>query len=204
MRLHAINKRIQDRYELVVYERLFEKLTNTFFGFAYEPIHRPMKRDTAEQRQAVFEDLWDLGGFHFWRRYIVDGVSRPCTHANLYAVANYMDIFLDQACNDEAYAFWRKKVCERVKDPAKRELLAPEVQAYPIGCKNPSLEKNFYELCDCDNVDIINIKATPILEVIPTGVKTSAKEIHLDILIFATGASSFPTHHNNQEPLAWV
>ncbi|KAF8554557.1 hypothetical protein OG21DRAFT_1053544 [Imleria badia] len=109
-----------------------------------------------------------MGGLHYW-------------------LADYLDRFLGQACNDEAYAFWRKKVCERVKDPMKRELL---VQAYPIGCKNPSLEENFYEVCDRDNIDIVDVKATPILEVTPTGVKTSAKEIDLDILIFATGWNS--------------
>ena len=110
----------------------------------------------------------------------------------LNIVGNYLDVLLDQACNDEAYAFWRKKVCERIKDPVKRELLAPEVQPHPIGCKNVSLEENFYEVCDRDNIEIIDVKATPILEVTPTGIKTSAKEIDLDVLIFATGASGFP------------
>ncbi|KAG6373084.1 cyclohexanone monooxygenase [Boletus reticuloceps] len=170
MRPYAINKQIQDHYR-PVYEQLFEKLTNTFSGLAYDLIYRPMMKDTPEQRQAVFEELWDLGGFHFW-------------------LANYLDIFKDQACNDEAYAFWRKKVCERIKDPVKRELLAPEVQAYPIGCKNPSLEENFYEICDQDNIEIIDVKAMPILEVTSTGVKTSGKEIDLDILVFATGWDS--------------
>ena len=131
----------------------------------------------------------------------ISGVScgtrppKPCTDVSLYAVANYLDMFLDQDCNDEAYAFWRKKVCERVKDPVKRELLAPEVQAYPIGCKNPSLEENFYEVCDRDNIEIIDVKATPVVEVTPTGIKTSTKEIDLDILVFATGASGFPMHN---------
>lgn len=109
-------------------------------------------------------------------------------NALLWVVANYMGVLVDQACNDEAYAFWRKKVCERINDPVKRELLAPGVQPYPIGCKNPSLEENFYEVCDRDNIEIIDVKATPILEITPTSVKTSAKEVDLDILIFATGA----------------
>ena len=54
---------------------------------------------------------------------------------------------------------------ERVKDPVKRELLLPEARPYPIGCENPSLEENFYEVCDRDNIEIIDVKATPILEV---------------------------------------
>ena len=190
MRPYAINKQIQDHYK-PVYEQLFEKLTNTFFGFTHDLIYRPMTKDTPEQRQAVFEELWDLGGSHF-RRKCINGAPRPSTDVGPSVVANYLNILLDQACNEEAYAFWRKKVCERIKDPVKRELLAPEVQPYPIGCKNVSLEENFYEVCDRDNIEIIDVKATPILEVTPTGVKTSAKEIDLDILIFATGASGFP------------
>lgn len=67
MRPYAINKQIQDHYK-PMYEQLFEKLTNTFSGLAYDFIYRPMKSDTPEQRQAVFEELWDLGGFHFWRK----------------------------------------------------------------------------------------------------------------------------------------
>ena len=190
MRPYAINKQIQDHYK-PVYEQLFEKLTNTFSGFPYDLIYRPMTKDTPEQRQAVFEELWDLGGSHF-RRKCINRAPRPSTDVGPSVVANYLNILLDQACNEEAYAFWRKKVCERIKDPVKRELLAPEVQPYPIGCKNVSLEENFYEVCDRDNIEIIDVKATPILEVTLTGVKTSAKEIDLDILIFATGASGFP------------
>jgi hypothetical protein len=82
MRPYAINKQIQDHYK-PVYEQLFEKLTNTFSGFTYDYIYRPMTKDTPEQRQAVFEELWDLGGGHFW-------------------LGNYLDVLLDQACNDEA------------------------------------------------------------------------------------------------------
>lgn len=189
MRPYTINKQIQDHYR-PVYEQLFEKRTSTFSGLAYDLIYRPMMKDTPEQRQAVFEELWDLGGFHFWRECI-GGTPRLSVDKALYVVGNYLNILTDQACNDEAYAFWRKNVCERIKDPVKRELLAPEVQPYPIGCKNQSLEENFYEVCDRDNVEIIDVKATPILEVTPTGIKTSAKEIDLDILVFATGLSAF-------------
>lgn len=190
MRPYAINKQIQDHFK-PVYEQLFEKLTNTFSGLPYDLIYRPMMNDTPEQRQAVFEELWDLGGFNFWRKCI-NGIPRSSTDVDLCTVANYLALFIDQACNDEAYAFWRSKVCERIKDPVKSELLAPKMQPYPIGCKNPSLEENFYEVCDRDNIEIVDVKGTPILEVTPTGVKTSAKEIDLDILVFATGTSGFP------------
>lgn len=39
---------------------------------------------------------------------------------NEIAVNNYHDMLLDRASNEVAYAFWRKKVSERIKDPEKR------------------------------------------------------------------------------------
>lgn len=58
-----------------------------------------------------------------------------------------MDIFSDQAANDEAYFFWRNKICERVHDPMMQEKLAPTSPPYPFGSKRPSLEINYYDVC---------------------------------------------------------
>lgn len=101
--------------------------------------------------------------------------------------ANYQDLLYDKPSNDLAYAFWRKKVRERVKDPRKCELLAPAVPPHPFGCKRPSLEQYVYEIFDQDNVDIVDINADPILEITPKGVKTTEREHELDVLILATG-----------------
>ena len=103
------------------------------------------------------------------------------------AVANYQDLFYDKDTNDAVYTFWRKKVAERVKDPKKRELLAPAVPPHPIGCKRPSLEQYFYEIFNQDNVDLVDINASPILEITPKGVKTTEKEYEFDVLVLATG-----------------
>lgn len=86
-----------------------------------------------------------------------------------------------------AYAFWRRKVSERIKDPEKRDLLAPAVAPHPIGSKRQSLEQNFYEILNQDNVDLVDLNATPILEIRENGLKTANKEYEFDVLIFATG-----------------
>ena len=103
------------------------------------------------------------------------------------AVGNYQDLFYDKVTNDAVYAFWRKKVAERVKDSKKRELLAPAVPPHPIGCKRPCLEQYFYEIFNQDNVDLVDINASPILEITPKGVKTTEKEYEFDVLVLATG-----------------
>ena len=87
-----------------------------------------------------------------------------------------------------AYEFWRKKVSERIKNPEKRALLAPEVPPHPIASKRHSLEQTFYEVFNQDNVDLVDVNATPILEINESGLKTANKEYELDVLIFATGA----------------
>lgn len=86
-----------------------------------------------------------------------------------------------------AYAFWRRKVSERIKNPEKRDLLAPAIAPHPIGAKRHSLEQNFYEIFNQDNVDLVDLNATPILEICENGLKTTNKEYPFDVLVFATG-----------------
>ena len=103
-------------------------------------------------------------------------------------VANYQDLFTDKVGNNAAYSFWRKKVSERVKDPEKRELLAPVVPPHSFGCKRPSQEQYFYEIFNQDNVDLVDINLNPVTEITPKGLKTTEKEFEFDVLILATGA----------------
>ncbi|KIJ64835.1 hypothetical protein HYDPIDRAFT_131981 [Hydnomerulius pinastri MD-312] len=168
---YSVNEQVQAHFR-PVYEQIYQKLPTTFGGLQFDFIHRPAMGDTAEQREAVFQELWSLGGFQFW-------------------LGNYEDIIIDKACNDEVYAFWRKKVCERVKDPKKRELLAPLVPPHPFGCKRPCLEQYFYEIFNQDNVDLVDINASPILEITPKGVRTTKEEYEFDVLVLATGFDTY-------------
>lgn len=77
---------------------------------------------------------------------------------------NIVDILTDPNLNKLAYDYWRDKVYERFKDPRKRELLAPGNQLHPIFAKRPSLEQTNYDVLNQDNVDIVNVKDTPILK----------------------------------------
>ena len=97
--------------------------------------------------------------------------------------ARYKDMLFDQKANDEAYAFWRKTVLKRIRNPEKQRLLAPEKQPHPFGTKRNSLERRIYEVLDQDHVDIINVNESPIEEVTETGLRTNKGLAEVDVRI---------------------
>ena len=123
---------------------------------------------SSAERAAVYEEAWRKGGFHFW-------------------AGTFSDILLDEAANRTAYEFWRDKTRQRIDDPAVAELLAPTDPPYPFGTKRPSLEQNYYECFNQQNVDLVDLRATPIDTVTAGGVRTTEREIELDLLVLATG-----------------
>jgi len=120
------------------------------------------------ERQAVFEDAWRKGGFHFW-------------------AGTFSDILTNLESNRLAYDFWREKTRARIRDPATAERLAPMEPPHPYGTKRPSLEQGYYEVFNQRNVTLIDVRSHPIEAVTPTGVRTAAGHHDLDILILATG-----------------
>jgi cation diffusion facilitator CzcD-associated flavoprotein CzcO len=107
-----------------------------------------------------------------------------------YWLATYDDMLKHQKANDEAYNFWRKTVIKRIPDPKKQELLAPKKPPHPWGTKRPSLEQNIYEVLSQENVDIIDVNKSPILEVTEKGLRTKEGLVEVDILVLATGFDS--------------
>jgi len=123
---------------------------------------------SARERNRVYADAWEKGGFHFW-------------------VGTFNDTLTDEASNRAAYEFWRDRVRRRIDDPAVAELLAPTEPPYPFGTKRPSLEQDYYDVFNQDNVLLVDLNTTPIDEITPTGVRTTGGEHDVDILVLATG-----------------
>ncbi|EEB93725.1 hypothetical protein MPER_07582 [Moniliophthora perniciosa FA553] len=135
----------------------------------YDFIHTETFSVSAEERILLWEDLWAVGGFRFW-------------------LGNYRDILTSQAANDEVYAFWRKKVRERLTDPRMQEKLAPTVPPHPFGTKRPSLEQRYFEVFNQPNVTLVDVNESPIDTLTEKGIKTKdGAEYELDILLLATG-----------------
>lgn len=150
------------------YADLFAGRCGSFGGFDFNFIPRSTFDDPPEKRREVYEELWKHGDFHFW-------------------LATYQDMLFSDEANKEAYNFWKEKVRARVRDPRLQEILAPEIQPHGFGCKRVSLENGYYEIFDQPHVSLVDVNATPVVEVTEHGIKTTEKEWEFDYVVCATG-----------------
>jgi cation diffusion facilitator CzcD-associated flavoprotein CzcO len=150
------------------YPAMYRKRAETFAGFDIDFIPTSALELSAFERQAVYDRLWEQGGFAPW-------------------LGTFYDVFADEEANRSAYCYWRDKTRGRIKDSALAETLAPMEPPHPFGVKRPSLEQNYYEIFNQDNVDLVDVRDAPIEKVTHKGIKTSAGEHELDIIVLATG-----------------
>ena len=120
---------------------------------------------TPEERKVLYEAAWEEGGLRFR--------------------ATFQDLVVDKAANDTAADFIRNKIREIVKDPATAALLSDF--DHPYACKRPPIDTDYYETFNRPNVALVDIRKHPIEAITPAGVRTSAAEYRLDIIVFATG-----------------
>jgi cyclohexanone monooxygenase len=119
-----------------------------------------------EERRASFEAGWGAGGFIF--------------QAGIFG-----DIMANEEANKTAADFVRAKIDETVQDPAVAEMLKP--YGYPIGSKRLPLDSGYYATFNRPNVTLVDMRRTPIEEITPGGIATSAGHHDLDMIIYATG-----------------
>jgi cation diffusion facilitator CzcD-associated flavoprotein CzcO len=104
-------------------------------------------------------------------------------HVALLSAFN--DIMVDPDANETAAEFVRNKIRQTVKDPEVAEMLVPK--DYPIGTKRICVDSNYFDTYNRDNVTLVNVKASPIVEITPGGLRTTTDSYDLDVLVFATG-----------------
>jgi cation diffusion facilitator CzcD-associated flavoprotein CzcO len=137
------------------------------FGFPYGFDSRSVFDVSPEERHDLFEKLWAEGGFKKW-------------------LANFYDIMVDPEANEIFAEFVREKIRERVDNPELAELLVPT--DYPFGAKRVVLETNYYEQFNRENVDLVDVKSTPIERFSAEGIHTRDGGFYAcDVIIFATG-----------------
>lgn len=161
---------IQDNREMKKkYPQMFKERGESFAGFGFDTIPQDAKSVSAEERNQTYEKLWNAGGFRFW-------------------LANYRDMLFDEESNGYAYDFWRRKVHQRVENPAVAEKLAPAIAPHPFGVKRPSLEQWYYDMFNQENVELVDMKESPIAEFTEEGIRTSdGRERKVDVIVLATG-----------------
>ncbi|MFP5579866.1 MAG: flavin-containing monooxygenase [Acidimicrobiia bacterium] len=153
--------RIKSRYDEVV-----RATKESFAGFPYTPSPRSALEVSEEERTAIYESLWEEGGFKFlW--------------------GGFFDLLLDERANDTAAEFIRGKIRDIVEDPEVAEKLCPK--GYPYGAKRPPIDTAYYETFNRDNVTLVDISEGGITRITPTGVQTADGHHDVDTIVFATG-----------------
>lgn len=163
---------IEDGYREKInenYDKIWQDVWSSSTAFGVPESTRKTMDATPEERQQAFQDVWDKGnGFRFM-------------------FSAFGDITTDRAANEAACDFIRGKIDEIVKDARKAKALKPR----DLYARRPLCDSGYYQIFNRDNVDIIDLRETPITEIVPEGVKTSDGAVHkLDVLIFATGFDS--------------
>ncbi|MTD54333.1 flavin-containing monooxygenase [Amycolatopsis pithecellobii] len=95
------------------------------------------------------------------------------------------DVMRNMAANEIVAEWFRGKIRQIVKDPDVAELLCPKT--YPLGTKRLSIDSGYYETFNRDNVTLVDVRGNPITEITANGLRTTAGEYELDVLVLATG-----------------
>lgn len=117
------------------------------------------------ERDAIYEAAWAKGGLYI----------RPA----------FKDLMVSKEANDTAASFIIKKIREVVKDPVMAAKLT-DID-HPYAAKRPPIDTGYFETFNRDNVSLVDIRATPITEVEPDGIRTTDAFYPLDMIVFATG-----------------
>ena len=165
-RHHTVDRRFIEEEVKPNYDEIWEKARWSPTGLPLESIERSALEVSEEERQETYEALWAKGGL-------------------LFLQASFKDVRTDVEANETAAEFIRSKIREMVKDPETVDKLLP--MDHPLGSKRALIDTNYYETYNRDNVELVDLRKSPIQEITPTGIRTEDEEYEFDIIVFATG-----------------
>ncbi len=168
MRQEKISKKENARIKEELYEKWFAAREENFAGFEFDFYPKAASEVSVEERQRVFEEIWEVGAFNWW-------------------LGNFNDVLANPESNNAQYDFWREKTRKRIVDPTLHELLAPTQPPHPYGVKRPCLEQWYYECFNQENVELVDLKKQPIEQITESGVVVGGRELEFDVLVYATG-----------------
>ena len=150
------------------FQQFKQLVQSTFSGCDYDHENGSWHDATPEQRRTVYERLWQDGSLSLW-------------------MASYPEIYsLPDASAAPSHLVHEKMRARLQHDPRLCELLVPTTYGY--GSHRVPLENGFLEAFLQDNVTAVDVKKTPIVEIVPEGVKTADGKVHeMDMLVLATG-----------------
>ncbi|WP_067635591.1 flavin-containing monooxygenase [Nocardia coubleae] len=134
-------------------------------GSPHQPHPKLAVEATDEERREAYQRRWELGGVLFSK--------------------TFPDQLLTREANDTARLFWEEKVRAVIDDPRVADILIP--RDHPIGTKRICTDTNYYQTFNRDNVELVDLRATPITAIDADGVHTTETHYRLDTLVLATG-----------------
>ena len=119
-----------------------------------------------EERRARLEADWQKGGFE-------------------WMFGSYNDLLTNKEANEVAADFVRDKIRAIVKKPEVARKLIPT--GYPIATKRLPLDNGYFQTFNRANVELVDLRDTPVECIVESGIKTSDRVHELDAIVFATG-----------------
>jgi cyclohexanone monooxygenase len=134
-------------------------------GTLYEFSDKAASQASEQEREREYAARWKKGGVNF--------------------VHSFNDLMVNQASNDTIAEFVRGRIRAVVQDPAVAESLCPK--DHPLGSKRICVDTGYYETYNRPNVKLVDLKKTPVQEVVPTGIRTADALYEFDAMVCATG-----------------
>ncbi|MBC3191756.1 NAD(P)/FAD-dependent oxidoreductase [Pseudonocardia sp. C8] len=153
----------RDGTERFAEKRAFAK--DTFTGLTVPDTGLLANESTPEQRRAVYEERWRLGGLAMY--------------------GAFADVLVDEKANATAAEFFSAKIREKVTDPEVAAKLTPT--SYPFGGKRICVDTDYFETYNRDNVTLVDLREAPVERVTPDGIRAGDTEYAVDAIVFATG-----------------
>jgi len=142
------------------------QVNSTFAGFDYDWQDVDLMAMQPEARERQLDAWYADGSLGFW-------------------IGSIQGVLMDESINAVFSDFVKRKIRARVHDPAVADRLVPSDHGF--GTRRVPLETRYYEAFNQPNVQLVDVKATPIVSFTEHGIRTSDGDYPLDLLIFATG-----------------
>jgi cation diffusion facilitator CzcD-associated flavoprotein CzcO len=156
--------------------QILQKLLDSPGCFLHKPDSRATYEVSQEEREALFEKLFAEPGLGIWQ-------------------ANFRDVLMDRGANALISDFIAGKIRQRVQDRAVARKLVPDNHGF--GLRRVPLESGYYEVYNQPNVELVDVRETPIECFTPKGIRTSKTEYEFDIVIHATGFDAITGGYDN-------
>ena len=134
--------------------------------FLHQPHDRATFDDSADERAAFYEKMWNSPGFS-------------------KLTSNYTDLLFDVGANAQWCEFVADKIRSIVHDPVTAEKLIPSDHRF--GEKRPPFVTGYYETFNRENVSLVDLEQTPILRMTEAGIETIDGLRGFDVVVWATG-----------------